>query len=252
MPSHSGPKRPDSRFAVPASPPRRAQLALRERVLVVEDDPQYRRLLRQVLTSHQFRVFECEDGIEALGEAVKRRPDIVIMDLGLPGMSGLEVIKRLREYSEVPVLVISGRTNEFEKATVLDTGANDYLLKPFSNEELVARMRVLLRDSRSQAPVQKVHFADIELDLPARKVTKAGTELIFTETEYALLRELVLNQGKIIPHGVLLKKLWGIEHHDQVPYLRIYVHRVRRKIEANPDEPKHLLTVQGVGYRLVD
>jgi two-component system KDP operon response regulator KdpE len=203
------------------------------------------------LSDLQFRVFDCEDGVQALGEAVKRHPDILILDLGLPGMGGMELLKRLREYSDVPVLVVSGRSNSAEKIAVLDAGADDYLLKPFSNDELVARMRVLLRDSRSLTPIQKASFADVEIDFPSRKVTKSGVELVFTETEYALLRELAFNQGKIVPHAILLKRLWGTESDDQVSYLRIYVHRVRKKIESIPEKPRHLLTVQGVGYRLV-
>ncbi len=219
-------------------------------VLVIDDEIQIRRLLRITLEGAVYRVHEAETGYLGLIEAAGRRPDAILLDLGLPDLSGLEVLKRLREWSQVPVLILSVRGQEEDKIAALDAGADDYLTKPFGGGELLARLRVLLRRQRAIGPPDIVRLGTIEMDLVARTVTKAGEMVKLTAKEYALLRLLVTNQGKVLTHGYLLRELWGPKTEDQTHYIRIYMGHLRQKLEDNPSHPKYFITESGIGYRI--
>jgi two-component system KDP operon response regulator KdpE len=225
---------------------------LRRNVVVIEDDPQIRRLLRTVLPPEGFEVFEAETGERGLVEAATRKPDVVILDLGLPDLDGVEVVRRLREWSQVPVLVLSARTREQDKIAALDAGADDYLVKPFGAGELMARLRVALRHAAIRgAPGEPVfRVGALETDLGARRVRLEGAEVHLTPIEYRLLALLVKHAGKVLTHRHLLKEVWGPSHVDDAHYLRIYMAQLRRKLEDDATQPRFLITEPGVGYRL--
>jgi two-component system KDP operon response regulator KdpE len=226
----------------------------RRNVVVIEDDPQIRRFLRTVLPPEGFEVFEAETGERGLVEAATRRPDVVILDLGLPDLDGTELVKRLREWSHVPVVVLSARTREDEKIAALDAGADDYLTKPFAVGELLARLRVALRhaDARVAPGVdQAVTSGELRIDLAARRVTLAGREVRLTPTEYRLLATLARHAGMVVTHRHLLREVWGPPYVEHTHYLRVHLAQLRRKLEVDPAQPRHLLTELGVGYRLV-
>ena len=224
-------------------------------VVVIEDDPQIRRFLRTGLGSHGFEVHEAENGRSGVTAAENRKPELVILDLGLPDMDGVEVVKRLRAWTTLPVIVLSARITEGDKIAALDAGADDYLTKPFSLGELLARIRVALRHSNVAAGQDRdgVFAVDsLKVDLVHRRVHVGDQEVHLTPIEYRLLTALVRNAGKVLTHRQLLKEVWGPSHVEHNHYLRIYMANLRHKLEADPARPRFLLTEAGVGYRLVD
>jgi two-component system KDP operon response regulator KdpE len=218
-------------------------------VLVIDDEIQIRRLLRAALETAGYRVREAETGQAGLHEVAYQRPDIIVLDLGLPDLSGMEILKRLREWCQVPVLILSVRGQENEKIAALDAGANDYMTKPFGWGELLARLRVLLRQEQVEEEASAVHFGDVTVDMARRVVVKAGREIKFTAKEYALLRLLVTHANKVITHRHILRELWGPAAENQTHYIRVYMARLRQKIEDEPNHPKYLITESGSGYR---
>jgi two-component system KDP operon response regulator KdpE len=220
-------------------------------VLVIDDELQIRRLLRVCLDANGYRVLEAATGQEGISEAAQHRPDVVVLDLGLPDMDGVTVLKRLREWSRVPVVVLSVRDREEDKIKALDNGADDYLTKPFSTGELLARLRVAMRHGQPSADSAVFHSGRLEVDLTARVVKVDGREVRLTATEYALLRLLVQHAGKVMTHQQILREVWGPTYIDQTQYLRVYMAHLREKLEAEPSKPSLLLTEPGVGYRLV-
>jgi two-component system, OmpR family, KDP operon response regulator KdpE len=222
-------------------------------VLVIDDEVQIRRLLRFTLEEASYSMREAETGQMGLSEIAHRRPDAIILDLGLPDIPGIDVLRRLREWSPVPVLILSVFGQEKNKIAALDAGADDYLTKPFGSGELLARLRVLLRRVKSAeegaAPVQ---FGSVEVDLERRLVTKDRQPVKLTAREYALLRMFVVHRGKVLTHRQILSELWGPNAEGQTHYLRIYMMRLRQKLEVDPDVPQYFQTESGVGYRLLD
>jgi two-component system KDP operon response regulator KdpE len=221
-------------------------------VLVVEDEVQIRRLLRFTLEEAGFAMREAETGQAGLSEIAHRRPDAIILDLGLPDMSGIDVLKRLREWSPVPVLILSVFGEEKSKIAALDAGADDYLTKPFGTGELLARLRVMLRRARTTEESAPIQFGSIEVDLARRRVAKGGVALKLTAREYALLRLFVIHRGKVLTHRQILSELWGPNAEGQTHYLRIYMMRLRQKLEDDPDSPRYFQTESGVGYRFLE
>jgi len=222
-------------------------------VLVVEDDAQMRKFVRIALESHDYRVVEAQSGQEALLQASAYTPDAVLLDLGLPDMDGLAVAKQLRQWSTVPILVISARGQEDVKVQALDGGADDYLTKPFGTAELLARLRVALRHAaRShEAPNALVQIgADVEVDLIKRQVRVRGAEVHLTPIEYKLLTALAKHAGMVVTHRQLLEQVWGPGHAHQMQYLRVYMTQLRHKLEQHPARPRYLVTEPGIGYRL--
>jgi len=222
-------------------------------VVLIEDEPQIRRFLRATLGGQGYRLFEATTGADGLVEVASRQPDVVIVDLGLPDMDGLEVIRRLREWSAVPVIVLSARGLERDKVTALDAGADDYVSKPFSAGELLARIRVALRHTAGASheggeAVFKV--GELQVDQLRRHVAVRGVEVRLTPIEYKLLTTLVRHAGKVVTHPQLLREVWGPGHQAQAHYVRIYMAHLRHKLEAEPARPRYLLTEPGVGYRL--
>ena len=225
----------------------------KELILLIEDEPQMRRFLRVTLQSHGYRLIEAPTGQEGLMQAATRNPDVVLLDLGLPDMDGIEVAGQLREWSEVPIIVISAREQEEDKIKALDAGADDYLTKPFGAGELLARIRVSLRHKALLHAVQKepVFTVDnLRVDLSARQVFLNDKEVHLTPIEYRLLTVLIRNAGKVVTHTHLLKEVWGPVYGSQTQYLRVYMTQLRRKLEADPARPKFLINEPGVGYRL--
>jgi two-component system KDP operon response regulator KdpE len=219
-------------------------------VLIIDDEVQIRRLLRVTLEANGYRVFEAPSGKDGLVEAAQRHPDAIVLDLGLPDMDGSEVLKRLREWSQAPVIVLSVREGEDDKVTALDHGADDYITKPFSTVELLARLRVARRHAQPIEDNSVFRAGRLEVDLAGRIVTVKGQEIKLTPTEYSLLRLLVRNAGKVVTHRQILKEVWGPNAVEQTHYLRVYMAHLRDKIEADPSRPEILLTEPGVGYRL--
>ena len=223
-------------------------------VLIIEDEPQIRRFLRTSLDAHGFEVLEAESGAAGLVEAGKKRPDCVILDLGLPDLDGVQIIRQLREWSTTPVLVLSARVQERDKIAALDAGADDYVTKPFGVGELLARLRVALRHAASATEAEATIFEaqNLRVDLSARRVTVSGHEVHLTPTEYRLLITLARHSGKVLTQRFLLTEVWGPGHIERPHYLRIYMANLRQKIEADPTRPTLFLTETGVGYRLAD
>jgi two-component system, OmpR family, KDP operon response regulator KdpE len=222
-------------------------------VLVIEDEAPIRCFLRAFLESQGFRFLEADSGEEGLGLAASHQPDVILLDLGLPGMDGLAVIKRIREWTGTPILVLSARGKEQDKIAALDAGADDYLIKPFSVGELAARMRVALRHAAvggQERPEPVFCTGTLCVDLAARRVRLAGAEVHLTPIEFKLLAFLVRHAGKVVTHSQLLKEVWGSARDDQTHYPRIYVHQLRHKIEPDPARPHFLRTETGIGYRL--
>ena len=223
-------------------------------VVLIEDEPQIRRFLRAALTGHGYRLFEAGSGEDGLIEAATRQPDLVILDLGLPDLDGLGVLARLREWTSVPVIVLSARGQERDKIAALDGGADDYVSKPFSVGELLARMRAALRrrDQLSEgAAATTFVVGDLSVDLARRHVLVGDKEIHLTPIEYKLLTTLIRHAGKVLTHRQLLKEVWGPAHTEDSQNLRFYVAQLRRKLEAIPARPRYLLTEPGVGYRLI-
>lgn len=220
------------------------------RVLVVDDERSIQRFLQTALSSAEFSVHICGSGKDALAAAIAMRPDLIILDLGLPDMDGLEVLRRLREWTEVPVIILSVRDREGEKVTALDSGADDYVTKPFGIGELLARMRVALRKSIQDSPAPIFRVEGLEVDLEHRRVSVGGEDVQLTPTEYDLLRLLVHHAGKVLTHHQILRQIWGPAYVEQPHVLRVNISNLRRKIEPEPTRPRYLLTELGVGYRL--
>ena len=219
--------------------------------LVIDDELQIRRLLRVCLEANGYRVSEAATGKDGIAEAAQRPPDIVLLDLGLPDMEGVAVLKRLREWSHVPVVVLSVRDREEDKIAALDNGADDYVTKPFSSGELLARLRVAQRHATPLSEATVFRSGQLQVDLAARVVKRKGEEVKLTATEYNLLRLFVQHAGKVLTHRQILKEVWGPNSVEQTHYLRVYLAHLREKLEANPAEPELLITEPGVGYRLI-
>ncbi|MRR51731.1 MAG: response regulator [Rhodocyclaceae bacterium] len=220
------------------------------RILVVDDEPPIQRFLRTALDTGDFTIHQAETGHAALAAAASTRPDVILLDLGLPDMDGVEVIRRIREWSQVPIIVLSVRDREDDKVKALDAGADDYLTKPFGVAELIARIRAALRRSLRQAAEPVYRIEELEVDLPHRRVVVSGMEVQLTPTEYDLLRLLVVHAGKVLTHGHILKQIWGIAYIEQPHVLRVNISNLRHKIEKDPSRPRYILTEPGVGYRL--
>jgi len=218
-------------------------------ILVVDDEVQIRRLLRVTLEAAGYNVREADSGQIGLNEAAFRRPDALILDLGLPDLPGVEVLKRLRDWSNVPVLILSVRGAEGDKIAALDAGADDYLTKPFGSGELLARLRVLLRRTQTPDETGVVKFGPVEVDFARRVVTRGGSEVRLTAKEYALLRLLLVHRDKVVTHRQVLREVWGPKAEDQTHYLRVYMARLRQKLEDEPNQPKYFRTESGIGYR---
>jgi two-component system KDP operon response regulator KdpE len=223
-------------------------------VVVIEDEKQIRHFLRVTLEAAGITVGEAATGRQGLDEVSRARPDLVILDLGLPDMNGVDVIRQLRTWSKVPIVILSARSDEADKVNALDLGADDYLTKPFGNAELVARIRVHLRkrpNATTDPDLQLYQFGEVSVNFPARMVTRAGEVIHLTPIEYKLLSALVQNPGKVLTHGFLLRTVWGTGHAERSHYLRVYMGHLRQKLEADPARPAHIVTETGVGYRLV-
>ena len=218
--------------------------------VVVDDEIQIRRLLKVTLEANGYKVFEAPTGEAGLAEIAQRRPDIVVLDLGLPDMDGVAVLKRLREWSAVPVIVLSVRDREEDKIAALDNGADDYLTKPFGSGELLARLRVAQRHVYTQQENHEFRNGLLEVDLVSRTVKVDGRPVKLTATEYALLKLFVRHAGKVLTHHQILKEVWGPTYTEQTHYLRVYMTHLREKLEANPSQPELLVTESGVGYRM--
>jgi len=221
-------------------------------VVLIEDEPQIRRFLRAALAGHGYRLFEAANGEDGLTEAATRQPDLIILDLGLPDLDGLTVLARVREWTSVPVIVLSARGQERDKIAALDAGADDYVSKPFSAGELLARMRAALRRRERLGSAAAAVFAvgTLRVDLARRHVLVDDREIHLTPIEYKLLTTLVHHAGRVLTHGHLLKEVWGPSRAEDSQNLRFYVGQLRRKLEAVPARPRYLLTEPGVGYRL--
>lgn len=222
-------------------------------ILVIDDEPQILRALRAILTENNFRVTTASTGEEGLTQAAANPPEVVILDLTLPKMSGLDVCTRLREWTQVPIIILSVRDAEKDKVSALDRGADDYLTKPFGIEELLARLRVALRHAaRAQgAHDTTITSAEVSIDLMRHLVTRANVEVKLTATEYKLLAYLAANADRVLTHQMILSQVWGAEYADHLEYLRVYMRQLRKKLETDPDQPRLLLTEPGIGYRFV-
>ncbi len=221
-------------------------------VILIEDDAQIRRFVRAALESEQFQVFEADTAQRGLIEAGTRKPDLLILDLGLPDRDGVDVIRDLRGWSQLPILILSARSLESDKIDALDAGADDYLVKPFGVGELLARVRAMLRRTHGGTDQQsRIAFGDVAVDLAARTVERAGKPLHLTPIEYRLLTHLLANAGKVLTHRQLLRDVWGPSQVENNPSLRVFMAHLRQKIEDDPSQPRHLLTEVGVGYRFI-
>jgi len=219
--------------------------------LVIDDEKQIRRLLKVALSGHSYEVEEAALGQEGLDKVVIYKPDLIILDLGLPDLNGLDVIRELREWSKIPVIILSVKEQESDKITALDAGADDYVTKPFSMGELLARIRAALRHVAGTGNEPFLQFGELVIDMARRRVTVGEKEIKLTPTEYELMKKLAVHAGKVLTHRQLLRDVWGPSYENDIHYLRVYVGQLRRKIEADPSRPKHLLTEPGVGYRLM-
>jgi two-component system KDP operon response regulator KdpE len=221
-----------------------------ERVLVVDDEQAIRRFLRVTLTSQAYTVIEATSGQEALSSAATQKPDIVILDLGLPDIDGVEVTRLLRQWTQVPIIILSVRGSENDKIAALDAGADDYLTKPFGVGELLARLRAALRRATQTTGEPVFTSGSLKVDLARRLVTVSECEVQLTPTEYGLLRVLVTHAGKVLTHRHLLREVWGAEYGDEFHMLHVHISNLRRKIEPDPARPQFIITEPGVGYRL--
>ncbi|KFB69456.1 response regulator [Candidatus Accumulibacter vicinus] len=224
--------------------------AMLGKVLIVEDEPRIRRFVRDALGREGCETFEAGNVGDGLELAGAQHPDMIVLDLGLPDQSGLELIRNLRTWSSIPILILSARIAEQDKVTALDAGADDYLTKPFGVAELLARVRALLRRRQQESrpsPIRR--FGDVEVDLSRRVVQRDGADIRLTPLEYSLLATLLANDGKVLTHRQLLREVWGDGYAGQSHYLKVYIGRLRQKLEPNPTQPQFLLTETGVGYR---
>ncbi len=219
-------------------------------ILVVDDEPTIRRFLRASLASHGHEVLEAATGQEALSAVLARRPDLIILDLGLPDIDGVQVTRRLREWSQIPIIILSVRDHETDKVAALDAGADDYLTKPFGIGELLARIRAAMRHIPQPVTESVLTVGGLKIDFGRRVVTVAEREVQLTPTEYELLRILSKNAGKVLTHHQLLRQVWGVASEQDMHMLRVNISNLRRKIETDPTRPEYVVTEPGVGYRL--
>ncbi|MES9278716.1 response regulator transcription factor [Cutibacterium acnes] len=223
------------------------------RILIADDDPQFLRALRITLGARGYEVLLARDGQHALEMAIDHKPDIILLDLGMPRLDGVKVIEAVRGWSSAPILVISGRSGSAEKVEALDAGADDYVTKPFSMDELLARIRVLTRrigqDEVDEEPI--VAFGSVWVDLAAHTVTRDGANVRLTPTEWRVLELLIRNEGRLVTRQTMLSQVWGSEHVTDTGYLRLYISQLRKKLEPEPSRPRYLITDAGMGYRLV-
>jgi len=223
------------------------------KILIADDDPQIIRALRITLSTHGYDVLPASDGAAAIAVAASERPDIVMLDLGMPRLDGLQVIAALRGWTTMPILVVSGRTGAADKVEALDAGADDYVTKPFQMNELLARLRALTRRVTPQPPGTEpiIRFGNVTVDLVARTVTRNGAPVRLTPTEWQMLEFLARHPGLLVTRQTLLTEIWGSEHISDTGYLRIYIAQLRKKLEADPTRPRHIVTESGMGYRLI-
>jgi two-component system KDP operon response regulator KdpE len=222
------------------------------RVLIVDDEPEIRRFLRASLKAHRHEIFEADSGSQTLTAVKEIRPDLIILDLGLPDMDGVEVTRRVREWSQVPIIILSVRNREPDKIEALNAGADDYLTKPFGMGELMARMRVVMRRVANVGSGPIYTAGELQVDVSRRQVTVGGREVALTPTEFELLNVLIQNAGKVLTHRQLIRKVWGAVFEEDSRLLRVNIRNLRQKIEPNPNQPAYILTELGVGYRLQD
>jgi two-component system KDP operon response regulator KdpE len=225
-------------------------------ILVIDDEPQILRAMRTILTEKQFKVTTASRGEEGLARAAANEPDLIILDLGLPDMDGVEVCRRLREWTQTPIIILSVRDSERDKVSALDRGADDYLTKPFGIEELLARVRVALRHASSRKSLQGtqskvVKAGTLTIDLAWHIVKRGDEEVKLTGTEHKLLAYLAANHGRVLTHQSILTHVWGQEDADHTEYLRVYMRQLRKKLEADPERPQYILTEPGIGYRFI-
>ena len=221
-------------------------------ILVIEDDSQIRKLLRVSLGAHGYDVEEAENGKNGVCQAASFMPELIVLDLGLPDVDGKEVVRQIREWSSIPIIVLSARDQEREKVEVLDAGADDYVTKPFGVSELLARIRVAIRRSAHTEGEPILTCGDLVVDIAQRQVRRGQREIKLTPTEYDLLREMIQNVGKVLTHKQLLKAVWGNTNMEDIHYIRVYIAQLRRKIEDDPARPQYIISEPGVGYRLVE
>jgi two-component system KDP operon response regulator KdpE len=224
-------------------------------ILIVDDELSILKYLRANLEVEGYEVLAAMDGIQALRTLETKMPDLVVLDIMMPEMDGLEVCRRLREWSQTPIIMLSARGDESDKVQCLDLGADDYITKPFGKDEFVARVKAVMRRAKAASTartIPSVKSGDLEINFSQRKVTVKGKEVALTSTEYALLQELALNAGKVLTYTQLLKKVWGNDYADEREYLHVFVSRLRAKLEADPKKPRHITTVSGVGYRFTE
>ena len=221
------------------------------KILVVDDDPQIRRVMKATLVGHNYEVVEARTGEDALETIPKESPSLILLDMNMPGMGGLETCRTIRSGSDTPVIILSVRNTEKDKVAALDAGADDYVTKPFGIEELLARIRAALRRSSNDDEPRAFHSPELEIDFESRRVRARGGEVRLTPKEFELLRYLVAHAGKPVAHRELLQAVWGPDYGDEPEYLRVFINQVRKKIEANPAKPKYILTVPWVGYQFV-
>lgn len=222
------------------------------RILVIDDENEIRRLLKVGLNAHGYEIYEAANGEEGIAVAALSKPDLIVLDMGLPDIDGIGVVDRIREWSTVPIIVLSVRESETDKVKALDRGADDYVTKPFSMAELLARIRVAMRHQGNVKDEPVLVAGALEMDLLLRRVCLRGEEIKLTPTEYELLRCLMTHPGRVLTHRQLLRKVWGAEREEENQYLRIYISQLRKKIETDPNQPEYILTEPGVGYRLSD
>ena len=233
---------------------RKNPLAKRPEILLIEDDPQIRRIMKAMLTAEGYRLHEAAAAEDGISQAAARNPDLVLLDLGLPDKDGIDVIREIREWSHIPIVVLSARGEERDKIKALDAGADDYVSKPFAPGEVSARIRANLRRAAvldKNDAAETVNFGNISVSLAARRILVGGSEVHLTPNEYKLLQVLLRHAGKVVTQRQLLKQVWGPEHLDEPQYLRVFMGQLRRKLEVDPAHPKHLITEPGIGYRLL-
>lgn len=223
-----------------------------KQILLVDDEPQIRKLLRVAFGAHGYSLIEAADGETGILQAASCNPDVLVVDLGLPDMDGKEVVRRIREWSKAPILVLTARDQEQEKVEALDLGADDYVTKPFSTGELLARVRVCLRRGDKEEETAVISCGALSIDLLKRRVAVEGKDVKLTPTEYDIVKLLGKNAGRVLTHRQILQKVWGNRYGDDTHYVRIYIGQIRRKIERDSAQPRYIVTESGVGYRLTD